>query len=379
MGKDLRGKELGEGVSQRKDGKYIARYRMRDGTRPEKTFTNVTEALIWLTTERYNYEHSEVGQMLGSTTMNDWFDYWINSIKLYQVKKTTLKGYVSKYKTHIRDHLGHMKLSNIKTIHCQNLITDMIKKDLSPETIKLVKNLLYSVLESAKDNELIDKNPVNKSIIVKSSKKKKEPRVLTKEEQAFFLQELKSCRNYNLFAFLLQTGLRIGEETALKWSDIDFEKKEMYIQRNLYFDEDTRKYVETTPKSKSGFRTVPLTDEAISILQSQKHRMKKLLRKKSTVDFQFIDYVFINQNGKPFCRSNLDGVLATFCKENNMEHFSLHSLRHTFATRCIESGMKPKTLQKILGHSSITITMDTYVHTTEEELHSEMAKLQGLA
>ena len=379
MGKDLRGKELGEGVSQRKDGKYIARYRMRDGTRPEKSFTNVTEALIWLTTEKYNYEQSEVGQMLGNTTMNDWFDYWINNIKLYQVKKTTLKGYVSKYKTHIRNHLGHMKLSNIKTIHCQSLITDMIKKELSPETIKLVKNLLYSVLESAKDNELIDKNPVNKSIIVKSSQKKKEPRVLTREEQSFFLQEFKSCRNYNLFAFLLQTGLRIGEETALKWSDIDFEKKEMYIQRNLYFDEDTREYVETTPKSKSGFRTVPLTDEAICILQSQKYRMKKLLRKKSTVDFQFIDYVFINQNGKPFCRSNLDGVLATFCKENNMEHFSLHSLRHTFATRCIESGMKPKTLQKILGHSSITITMDTYVHTTGEEMHSEMAKLQGLA
>lgn len=379
MGKDLRGKELGEGVSQRKDGKYIARYRMRDGTRPEKSFTNVTEALIWLTTEKYNYEHSEVGQMLGNTTMNDWFDYWINNIKLYQVKKTTLKGYVSKYKTHIRNHLGHMKLSNIKTIHCQSLITDMIKKELSPETIKLVKNLLYSVLESAKDNELIDKNPVNKSIIVKSSQKKKEPRVLTREEQFFFLQEFKSCRNYNLFAFLLQTGLRIGEETALKWSDIDFEKKEMYIQRNLYFDEDIREYVETTPKSKSGFRTVPLTDEAICILQSQKYKMKKLLRKKSTVDFQFIDYVFINQNGKPFCRSNLDGVLATFCKENNMEHFSLHSLRHTFATRCIESGMKPKTLQKILGHSSITITMDTYVHTTGEEMHSEMAKLQGLA
>lgn len=379
MGKDLRGKELGEGVSQRKDGKYIARYRMRDGTRPEKSFTNVTEALIWLTTEKYNYEQSEVGQMLGNTTMNDWFDYWVNNIKLYQVKKTTLKGYVSKYKTHIHNHLGHMKLSNIKTIHCQSLITDMIKKDLSPETIKLVKNLLYSVLESAKDNELIDKNPVNKSIIVKSSQKKKEPRVLTREEQSFFLQEFKSCRNYNLFAFLLQTGLRIGEETALKWSDIDFEKKEMYIQRNLYFDEDTREYVETTPKSKSGFRTVPLTDEAICILQSQKYKMKKLLRKKSTVDFQFIDYVFINQNGKPFCRSNLDGVLATFCKENNMEHFSLHSLRHTFATRCIESGMKPKTLQKILGHSSITITMDTYVHTTGEEMHSEMAKLQGLA
>lgn len=147
----------------------------------------------------------------------------------------------------------------------------------------------------------------------------------------------------NQYRFILQTGLRTGELVGLKWEDIDFEKKTLTISRSMEFRYKVGEWRVGPPKSKSGYRTIPLTDEAIRILKAQKEK-----------------------------NSTYDTALFKICDKVGIKRFSMHVLRHTFATRCIEAGMLPKTLQKILGHSNIGITMNLYVHITEEEKLKEI-------
>jgi integrase len=124
----------------------------------------------------------------------------------------------------------------------------------------------------------------------------------------------------------------------------------------------------TEPKTSSGKRVIPLTKEGRKILETQKEVLKKI----KVIPIEFRDFVFLNSKGKPRPRNAYDKVITRICKQNNLRHFSSHTLRHTFATRCLEAGMKPKTLQVILGHSNIALTMNTYVHITEDEKKKEV-------
>ena len=167
---------------------------------------------------------------------------------------------------------------------------------------------------------------------------------------------------------MLQTGLRTGELVGLKWEDIDFSKKTMNIQRSMEYRHSTGEWRGGEPKSKSGYRVVPLTDEAISILKDQKIKNKKI----KVIPMEWNEFVFLCRKGTPVKNSTYDTALSKICDKAGIPHFSMHILRHTFATRCIEAGMKPKTLQTLLGHSNIGITMNLYVHTTEEEKQREI-------
>ena len=112
----------------------------------------------------------------------------------------------------------------------------------------------------------------------------------------------------------------------------------------------------------------PLTEEAVSILKKKKEKNKRI----SEISTEWEEFVFLCRKGTPVKNSTYDTALFKICDKAKIPRFSMHILRHTFATRCIEAGMKPKTLQMLLGHSNIGITMNLYVHTTEEEKKKEM-------
>jgi site-specific recombinase XerD len=126
------------------------------------------------------------------------------------------------------------------------------------------------------------------------------------------------------------------------------------------------------PKSKSGYRTIPMTQKAYDILQ-YKYAERNIRKVR---DEQFDDIVFLNRNGQPLKNSSYDTYIYRVADKAEIDRLSMHTLRHTFATRCIEGGMKPKTLQMILGHANIGITMNLYVHVTEEEKELEMSKVE---
>ena len=154
---------------------------------------------------------------------------------------------------------------------------------------------------------------------------------------------------------------------GVKCEDVDFISKTIQIRRSMEYRYSVKEWRIGEPKSKSGYRTIPLTEEAVAILNKQKEKNKWI----SEISKEWEEFVFLCRKGTPVKNSTYDTALFKICDKAQIPRFSMHILRHTFATRCIEAGMKPKTLQMLLGHSNIGITMNLYVHTTEEEKKKE--------
>lgn len=370
MGKDLRGKELGVGISQRKDGMYTGRFTTRSGKRKQKYFHKLQECRAWMADAQFEDEHGSV-LFSDSPTADAWFEYWINEVKGDSIRVMTRRNYVSMWNISISPSIGKMELRDIKPIHCQKVL-NMMNDDHKTSTIRLRKILMWSVFECAVENELIEKNPVRKSVKATGGKKTEVREALTVDEQKNFLLGAEKSVYYNEYAFVLQTGIRVGELTALKWSDVDFKNRKLQIRRSAS-EIPKQGFVIGEPKTESGYRDIPLTEEAISILYRQREKNSK----NKIIPIQYADYIFLNRNGSLIQRSAYNQGINTICSRLGMRKFSIHILRHTFATRCIENGMRPKTLQTILGHSKIEVTMNLYVHVTEDSKADEMELIEG--
>lgn len=368
MGKDLRGRELGVGISQRKDGLYTAIFTDKLGKRRQQYFKKLQECRNWLADAQFQNEH---GNPLKSDnpTVNAWYEYWIDNVKGNNIRYNTRRNYNDRYTRNIKPYIGEMLIRDVKPIHCQNILNQMASS-YSNAVIEHSRLVMWMMFDSAVENEMLSRNPITRSIKCTSGRKSKEMRALTIEEQKLFLETVKNTSNYNQYALILQTGLRTGEMIGLKWSDVDFKNHLLHIRRTMEYRHSVGEWRTGEPKTKNSIRDVPLTQEAINILKNQKEKLKTL--KAKVIPMEFADQVFLCRDGTPTKNSAYDNKLFYYCDKAGIPRFSMHVLRHTFATRCIEAGMKPKTLQMILGHSSINITMNLYVHITDDEKIKEI-------
>ncbi|RHR52276.1 site-specific integrase [Blautia sp. AF17-9LB] len=366
MGKDLRGKEIGEGIYQQTNGTYCARFVDRFGKRKSKRSKKLQEVRQWLADAIYINEHSDIEQAT-NMIVDAWFEYWID-VKRKTVRPNTVRNYTERYYKNIQKVIGKKILTAIKPIHCQKIFMNMADEGYRTTTIYQTRITLYNMLEFAKENEVILSNPCKKSVKSDMGKPSQKKKALTIEEQKKFLKQAKGQSYENQYKFILQTGLRTGELVGLKWEDVDFENKTVKIQRSMEYRYSVGAWRTGEPKSKSGYRTIPLTDEAIRILLAQKEKNSKI----KFISEEWSEYIFLCRKGEPVKNSTYDTALFKICEKAGINKFSMHVLRHTFATRCIEGGMMPKTLQKILGHSNIGITMNLYVHITDEEKQKEI-------
>ena len=305
----------------------------RFGKRKAKRFKKLQECRQWIAEATYIDEHSDLEQA-AEMTVDAWFEYWIE----------------------------------IKPLHCQRILSEMAEKGYKTSTIYQTRIALFNMLEFAKENDVILSNPCKKSVKSDIGKPSDKKEALTIDVQRRSLEYVKGSSYENQDRFVLQTGLRTGELIGLKWSDIDFKKRTLKVERSMEYRYKVGEWRVGESKSKSGFRTIPLTAEAIRILKEQK-------RKNSNIDIismEWADTVFLCRKGTPVKNSTYDSNLFKICDKAGIDRFSMHVLRHTFATRCIEAGMLPKTLQKIMGHSNIDITMNLYVHITEDEKQKEI-------
>ena len=366
MGKDLKGKEIGAGIVQQPNGTYFARFVDKCGKRRTKRSKKLQEVKQWLADATYIDQHSDLDQAT-DMLVDAWFDYWIG-IKKQTVRPNTVRNYSERYERNIKGVIGNKLLTDVKPIHCQKIFSDMADEGYKTTTIYQTRIALYNMFEFARENDVLIANPCKKSLKSDMGKPSDKKEALTIDVQKKFLEAVVGYSYENQYRFVLQTGLRTGELIGLKWSDIDFENRTMKIERTMEYRYKVGEWRVGPPKSKSGYRTIPLTDEAIRILENQRSKNKSL----KLVPMEWKDIVFLCRKGTPVKNSTYDTGLFKYCDRVGIPRFSMHVLRHTFATRCIEGGMKPKTLQKILGHSNIGITMNLYVHITEDEKHREI-------
>lgn len=380
MGKNLKGKECGKGICQRKDGLYCARFVDKSGKRHEKYFRTIPEARNWIEEAKYADKHEEVF-VPTDTIVDEWFNFWIENI-VGDLAPNTLRNYRERYVNNIQPVIGRMLLSNVRPMHCKKVLIQM-DSDYAGSTIRQTYITMGTMFKAALMNGMISKHPMDGVRYTKPVRAKDDIRFLTREDQKKFLEVAKRSHNYNQYALILETGLRTGEMIGLTWDAIDFNKKTLTVNKTLEYRHGQHFWRAGPPKTQNSYRTIPLTDKAYEILKTIYDRRTD--RKESPLLSQTLEYidrrtgttarlvmhdlVFINwRTGEPAKNSSYDTHLYKLCDEAGIARFCMHALRHTYATRAIESGMQPKVLQSLLGHASIKTTMDRYVHVTDESL-----------
>lgn len=388
MGKNLKNKECGKGIYQRKDGLYSARFVDRIGKRHEKYFKSIPEAKLWLEESKYADKHEDIF-VNTDKTVDQWFEFWIENL-VGDLAYNTIRNYRERYYQNIQPILGKMAITDVKPMHCKKVLVKM-DEDYAGTTIRQTYITMGTMFKAAKMNDIITKHPMDGVRYTKPVRAKNDINALTLQEQRAFLAVAKCSHNYSQYAVLLATGLRAGEMIGLTWDSIDFDKKTLTVSKTLEYRFSEQCWRAGPPKTPESYRTIPLTDQVYDILKElwdnrntrkEAPALNQILeymdRKKGTIlKFCMRDLVFINyRTGEPTKNTSYDTHLYKLCDKAGIKRISMHDLRHTYATRAIESGMQAKVLQKLLGHSSIKTTMDRYVHVTHESIDDAIQLFQ---
>lgn len=291
--------------------------------------------------------------------------------------------------------MGNMKIKEIRPMDVQNAVNAMERDGISYSAIRDNVGRIRECLEFAVANQHIPVNPCVQIEVPWSFQSSKSVIALTQEEQNQFLNEMEDTWYKEMAYFMCLTGVRVGELGGIQWKDIDVRNKIIRIERALScnYVEGVKRQMLTTPKTVNSVRTIPFIGEMEEILRSQKSKqaaLKKSLGKRWRSTGELDDLVFTTTMGSPCTRYVVDKEIkkalqrmwlkeaAAAAKENRepveIRDFHPHSLRHTFATRCFEAGMEPKVVQMLMGHSSITVTLNIYTHVMKSKMFEEVSK-----
>lgn len=315
-------------------------------------------------------------------TLDAYFEEWEKS-RIGVIKDSSLKINRSKYNNHIKPVLGKTKIQKIEKREVVKLQQDLSKK-LSASMTNGVIVVLKTVLNAAIDDEIIIKNPAANVKPLRTDDRPKASetihRALTREEQQAFIRESKTEWLYEFFCFSLCTGMRLNEIMALKWRDIDYINNVIHVSKTVSWKEGGG-IEETLPKSDTSKRDIPMNDTIKKVLQMQRTKMSLVYGE--IYARKMDNNVFIGSNGAKAVASatvsfSINSVLKRLRQQGiEIERFTHHAFRDTFATRYIEEGGNMQTLQKILGHSSLAMTADLYTHVLPNTKQQEMKQIEN--
>lgn len=389
MNKTAKTRNYGEGsVYQRGDGRWVAKYKSDEMTKPRVLYAK-SEPEAKRKLRDFKKEAARGVVECRKVLFGDYAERWLYTFKQHSMESSSFDRYESTFLAHIKPAFGDMQLSKIRGTDIQKLLVSK-SDDCSYTVAKFISVLLTDVFEYAHSEGDLAKNPMRNVKMPKKTTFKPEREIVVLENDEVRALEKAAAAttkkgsplivHAQSLVFLVHTGLRCGEYLALEWSDIDFERKTVTVSKSLalVYDRDkSGKRLEhktaliKDPKTASGNRIVPLNDKAIAALRSLQAYYREQGIKSSSVA--------VSRNGTILYADQLRRVLRRALEYAGIEkRLTLHHLRHTFATRALQSGIPITVVSKWLGHASISITYSTYIHVLKSEETMAIDLLQAM-
>lgn len=362
----------GEGsIYKRKDGRWVASIMLENRKRKEfygKTRKEVQEKLKVALRELQQGTLVTGPQQTVAQYLNEWL-----KVHKQVIRPRSYERYEAIIRLHLVPMLGKLPLQKLTGQHLQQLYTEKLESGLSSTTVSAIHSMLHTALDDAIKLGILTRNVCE--AVSPPRKVHKEMKPLTPEQVRQLLEVAKGHPQEALFILALATGMRRGELLGLKWQDIHFEKGVLQVQRALTRMPTGLGYKETEPKTRKSRRSIVLTAFAMEALK--KHQAKQLEMKIAAGNaWEEHDYVFCTAAGKHLHPGHdVLEELKKLLKKAALPDVRFHDLRHSTATLLLSKGVHPKVVQEILGHSEISMTLDTYSHVLPT---MQKAAMEGL-
>ena len=389
--RDNKGRLLKTGESQRADGRYLYKYVDAQGqTRYVYSWKLVPtdtvpkgkrngKSLRELEAEIQRDLQDGIDTTGGKMTLCQL--YAKQNAQRANVKKSTQQGRKTLMRILENDILGARSIDSIRLSDAKKWVLRMKEKGYGYQTISNHKRSLNASFRIAIADDLVRKNPFDFKLNEVIEDDRKPRQALTEEQEEKLLSFVRKDRVYQKYydaiVILLKTGLRISELCGLTRQDIDFENEVIHVNHQLLYSKEIGYYIET-PKTKSGVRDVPMSEEV-------KQALKRIMAERKKTEPIAIDgysgFLFLNGKGYPMTNAYYTVTFSNLTKKYNKYHedslpkITPHILRHTFCTRLANRNMNPKSLQYIMGHSNISITLNLYAHASAENVKAELKSM----
>lgn len=380
--KDKKGRVLRPGESQRKDGRYQYRYTDNQGNRRTIYSTDLREL---------REKEAEIQKQ-----KDDGIDYAGGKITVVQL----LERYIAlkqgaRYNTKVgynyilnlvkNEAFGHRAIRGIKPSDAQRWMIKLHQDGRGYSTLASVRGVVKPAFQLAYNEAVISRNPFEfdlGSVVPNDSKKRI---AMTEEQQALWMNFIRDdetySKYYDEFVVLLGTGMRVSEFCGLRKSDLDFENRRIRVDHQLVRERGGKYYVERT-KTESGCRYIPMTEEVYQSLQNiLAHR--KPVKTEMVID-GYSGFILLDKNDNPKVALHIENEMRWALKkykklhpDKPLPHITPHVFRHTFCTNLANSGMDIKSLQYVMGHSDVGVTLNVYTHASYDRAAEQMAKLRG--
>lgn len=312
------------------------------------------------------------------------YDDWLPTYR-NRVQETTFQRTTDIFRLHILPNLGNKKVSAITPVYCQKMINEWASYYTN---IKQLKSYSSQIFEHAIFSELLQRNPMQNVKLPKKQKKESNNYFNLDELKQFMkiLHKEEPLKHVLIFQLLIATGVRKGELTAIRWSDIDFEEKLLNVGKSYATiknedNEATRKTkrIKKETKNTSSNRLLPLDNQTLAMLQQWRTIQAKelLLLGINTNNPNQLVFTYVNADGdinQPLHADYANYIMKRLEKKYQLKHVTIHGLRHTHATLLLESGANIKEIQDRLGHKNAETTLNTYSHVTEKAQRNAVEK-----
>jgi len=380
--RDNKGRILRTGECQRKDGMYEFRY--TDASKKRRSVYSMD--LIKLRKKEDDIkamQYNGLDYAGGSITVNQLLERYVNMKR--SVRYNTLSGYRFVLRLVQKEAFGQRIIRDIRISDAKAWLIKLFEGGYSYSTIANIRSVVKPAFQMAYNDDIIRRNPFDFRLdIISNNTKKRE--ALTIEQQKQFLEFTQNdphfCQYLDEIKILLGTGMRVSELCGLTKSDLDFENRKIRVDHQLVRTAEGKRYIEKT-KTESGRRYIPMSDEVFRSFQNILARRPKL--KTEIMIDGYAGFILLDIKGNPKVATHIQKVMQRLREKYNETHavplprITPHVLRHTFCTNMANAGMDIKSLQYIMGHSEVGVTLNVYTHNSFEMAKEAMGKVVGFA